>query len=732
MVYPSIQIKYSFLSCDGNFNCRQAGFLNVVNHRVEIPIKNPHKWDAEHPNLYTLRASLVLDGVVVETISEQFGFREVEKAGNKLLVNGNVVKLRGGCRHDAHPTKGRAISPDLDEKDVILFRDANINFIRTSHYPPSEAFLDFCDKYGMYVEEETAMCFSGFPIRGTTWPYYDDPLYLARHMEQFAEMIERDRSHPGVIIWSLGNESKWGKNVQKQFEYVKLEDPGRPVIWSYPRFVPEGISCYDIYSSHYPGYESQLRNEFMPVLYDEYCHVACYNRRTLQRDPGVRDFWGETLKHYWDNMIKSDGCLGGAIWGLVDEVFMLPDTCVGYGAWGIIDGWRREKPEYWLTKKAYSPIKIDEKNPADVRFGHQIKIPLMNQFGHTNLNEITVQWSAGADKGTISGPDIPPHCEGYLELPVRSWNNGDILKLAFIRGNAILVDEYTMPLGEEKIVSFPPVQGPAPKVHDESSKISIRGSNFELEFNKETGLLQKGTYDGIALLEGGPFLNLGYAESGKWSPISISSSVNNDEAIVNILGKYDTVSVDFEVRIDGAGLITTQYIINSIPRNCTEAGVVYLLSSKIDRLEWERKAQWSAYPEDHIGRAKGIAWRTRKQGAENYRIEPAWPWAFDIRDYYYFGADDAGNRGTNDFRSQKCNIWYASCIAEGTDKRIRVESDGSCAVMVEVQPEKTVKLHINNEWKYVDLGFGNIKPEFTIQSRYSNFVRMRFLNNDYN
>ena len=106
--------------------------------RLEIPVTAPRKWDAEHPNLYTLQATLLADGVAVETVERKIGFRKIEVRGNKLYVNGQEVKLRGACRHDIHPLRGRSTTPELDDQDARLFRDANLNFVRTSHYPPTE------------------------------------------------------------------------------------------------------------------------------------------------------------------------------------------------------------------------------------------------------------------------------------------------------------------------------------------------------------------------------------------------------------------------------------------------------------------------------------------------------------------------------------------------------------------------------------------------------------------
>ena len=307
-------------------------------------------------------------GATMERLEKRIGFRKVERRKNRLCVNGDAVKLRGVCRHDTNPLLGRVTTPEQDEKDAILLRDANVNFVRTSHYPPTETFLEACDHHGIYVEEESAVCFVHQEWSVTGGGSESAPEFTSRYMNQFAEMIERDRSHPAVILWSLGNESAWGSNFQKEHDYAKEEDPSRPIIFSYPQSVPKGEDCYDVFSEHYPNFDADLSSKDVPKLNDEYAHISCYNTDTLKRDPGVRDFYGLSLKRFWENCYTADGCLGGAIWAGFDEVFMLPGSPVGYGEWGIVDGWRRPKPEYWLAQKAYSPVRVPEgeiPNPPD-------------------------------------------------------------------------------------------------------------------------------------------------------------------------------------------------------------------------------------------------------------------------------------------------------------------------------------------------------------------------------
>jgi hypothetical protein len=701
--------------------------------RLDIPVPAPRKWDAEHPNLYTLEATVVVDGVAVETLERKIGFRKLEIRGNKLYVNGKEVKLRGACRHDVHPLRGRSTTPELDEREALLFRDANLNFVRTSHYPPSEKFLEACDRYGVYVEEETAVCFVDAEWNVSRLGSQSDPDFLSRYMTQFSEMIERDRSHPSVLMWSLGNESRWGTNIAKEYAYAKREDPSRPLIFSYPATVPSGTAGYDIWSEHYPKVDGDLKSPGVPKLNDEYGHVSCYNIETLKRDPGVRDFWGESIRRFWDNCFASEGCLGGAIWGSIDEVFMLPDSPVGYGEWGIVDGWRRPKPEYWLTKKAYSPIHISDSPVANPGPGKPLTLPIQNRFDHTDLNELAINWSVAPDSGTVTHFSLPPHGSGTLSIPARAWQNGDVLNLKFYRPGRILVDEFNLTLGKPAPV-FPKVQGPAPAVIANTNTLRVAGPDFTITFSRQTGLITEGTFRGSRLLEGGPYLNLGAVSLPTWWLTKLSYSTTPDEAVVDISGRYMAVrggeergKTEFQVRIDGAGLITTHYTVFDLPEDASEVGVSYELSNDVDRLTWRKNSLWSVYPADHIGRPQGVA---MKVNGEKYRTEPAHPWAEDSNDFFLFGSNDVGERGTNDFRSLKADVFYASCVLSGTNLRLRAESEGMVAVRAGVRAGGKVIFSVDNLWGYPDLGWGNLAPPLGLPKSYTNSVRMRLTDND--
>lgn len=711
---------------------------------LSVPIMNPLKWDAEHPNLYRMTASLKTGDEIQEVHSMDFGFREVKRKGNKVYVNGKQIILRGVNRHMAHPLLGRAITPELDRLDVVLYKAANVNFIRTSHYPPTRAFLQACDQYGMYVEEESAVAFAE---QNTS----HNPEYEARYLGQFAEMVERDRDHPCVILWSLGNESYWGVNFQKCYDYVKIADPSRLVVFSLTSTVPAGVRCYDVYQEHYcistmnMGHPSVL----YPVLHGEFAHVGG-NYEELQRDPGVRDFWGHIIRRYGENFFTTDGCLGGGIWGSIDDIFFIPDMDIqhpvldggrnseyGFGEWGcLIDGWRRKKPEYWHTKKAYSPVRIQSnriKLNNISRYGllplcspgadKPLAIPVANQFDHTNLKELRIEWTVNDETGYFTDTDIPPREQGELLLPARNWKEGDVVHLHFFQYDTLLIDVFELPVGMP-VKEFYPLagEGPGPRVSETADgDIVVKGSNFRFVFSQETGLITEGSLNGKTLITGGPYLNLtGGDKLQEWTSEGFTLKQINRDNIVVITnkGSYGEVGVVFEIRIDGAGLMKTKYTITRFPLvqpqlGYEEVGVMYELTDEINRLTWERDGLWSAYPETHIGRNKGEAYRTRPGEAKQFREKPNWPWSQDMIDFFLFGRHDQGGRGTRDFRSMKTDIWFASAILGDGNERVRVESDRNQAethwviipeqhaVRLSVQQEtKRVLLHINNAWNY--------------------------------
>lgn len=719
---------------------------------ASILVDNPLKWDAEHPNLYTVVSTIYKENKEVLKAPRKIGFREVVVDGNRLLVNGKPVKLRGACRHDIHPTLGRMTNAAYDKQDVLLAKEANMNFIRTSHYPPSEAFLNYCDEYGIYVEDETAVCFVGshrtfdYQASGASQNLSN---YTDRYLSQLEEMVVHHRNHPSVIIWSIGNENVFGSNFIKSYKWVKENDPTRPIIYSYPGPVPDSVRNFEILSMHYPDWKGNLNQygistkgfayDDMPVLFDEWAHVACYNNPTLLYDPNVRNFWGQSLDSMWTNVFDADGGLGCAIWCMIDETFMLPKDMdgynewwgkldpnvipatymgptVGYGEWGIIDTWRRKKPEFWATKKAYSPTKVLAKQILDFTAGEKLTLPVHNRLDHTNFSEIEISYQYGDYSDQLKNVSIEPHKKGELSIPAQQWESGKKLHLSFKDRDGALIDEYLIQLGEPEIL-IPDVKKGGLKLSENENQILINGVDYSLVLNKKTGLLNDVIVKGETLIKSGPYINLmlpgkrtqystiqmaDYAKN--WKCNEFNYKISEGIITINSIGMYDSISASFEMKIDAFGVFSIGYEITNVPegKNIQESGITFIVGNQYKTLDWNRIPYFTTYPPTDLGSANREVNLSSKP-AMIYREKPNHDWEMDTKGFFYHGLEDEFSY-TNIVRSMKENIISYGLSTAST--RLSVFSDGSQACRFDKIDEQNILL-INDQWDYQSLLWGN-------------------------
>jgi len=727
--------------------------LDSSKGEFSFSVKNPLKWDAEHPNLYTLVTTLIEGGEQILKTTERIGFREVVVDGNKLLVNGKPVKLRGACRHDIHPTLGRTTTREYDKLDVQLAKECNMNYIRTSHYPPSKAFLEYCDEYGIYVEDETAVCFVGshrtqaYQASGAS---ANNPEYLHWYLSQLEEMVQNHRNHPSVIIWSIGNENTFGSNLVESYNWVKENDLTRPVKFSYPGNVPDSVHIYDILSMHYPNWKGDLYQKGvstkgfdykeMPVVFDEWAHVGCYNNFELKEDLNVRSFWSQSLDSMWTKLFETEGGLGGAIWCMMDETFMLPEDLdgynewwgildpkvipstymghtVGYGEWGIIDTWRRKKPEFWGTKKAYSPAKIYSKQIDNFQSGKELIVPVHNRFDHTDFSELRITWKYGDKSGVLTGVNLKPHAKGELVFPANNWNSNEKLNICFYQNNEFLVDEYNLQLGERE-VTLPVCKNGTLNLNETDKEFNITGKSFQLAVSKKTGLLENVKVNDEVILKSGPYLNLKFPGKAvqystfemddyarNWKLTDVNCVVQNGIATVSTTGTYDGLSAGFIIKIDENGVFTINYEMNDVKqdKNVQELGIKFHTGDNFTTLSWDRDAYFTAYPDDDLGRAKGQADLTLKPEM-NYRKKPDHSWELDTKSYYYFGLE-AVLPYTNIVRSMKGNI-YSYLLSTASNSKLEVLSEGKQACRFD-RIDGNNTLIINDLWDYTSLGWGN-------------------------
>lgn len=644
-----------------------------------IPVEAPNQWNPESPYLYTLKLATTIDGEEQQLLSKRVGFREIEVRGNEVYVNNRVVKLRGACRHEVHPLTGRVLSGDAWYRDVELFKQANMNYIRTSHYPPSEKLIEACDELGMFVEVEAPYCWAN-KSHVTEENYFDQIIRPAQ------DMVEQLKSHPSIIIWSAANESYDYDLLFKESARVIAEaDSTRLRIFS--QYGPEvDGGSLEICNHHYPGPQGidMYRNYSRPIIFDEYLHLNAYNRKELASDPAVRDFWGTLLNDMWSKMYRTKGILGGAIWAGIDDTFILPgDIPVGYGTWGPVDGWRRAKPEYYHVKKAYSPVKLSW-NSLDSR---ELKLNVENQYLFTNLSSIEIRWSAGGDSGVIK-PDVECGAVDTISIPVTDATEEISIDLFDPIAN-YSVDSYRYSVGNGFDLKREVNSKGGISIKEQSGAVTITDSdiNVEIDSNRALFKLSKGNFiysneiPKLSLVPltgegGGTQMTKRTPQFRTYSPAcenrqieSIVVTDGDDGVVIEIRESYLEAIGSQTWRLTEGGRISIEFNYTMLkgvsPR---QIGMQFKLDNSFDSIEWSRKGYWSCYPESHIGRLEG--------SAVKFNDTPKCGLAGPISEPNYNYCDDQTESGTNDFRSTKRNLLSYSISAKG-DRAIALSATGN-------------------------------------------------------
>lgn len=655
---------------------------------VEMEVAQPKLWDNEHPNLYKMTVQVFHDDILYESINKKIGFREVMVKGNQLLVNGKAVKLHGVCRHEVHPLTGRSLSPEIWRKDAELYRNGNCNFIRTSHYPPAEEFIELCDELGLFVEVESPICWIGHHAN-ENWRKlnYKDPSYYPYVLQANMETIHFYRNHPSVIFWSMANESYWNKEFAQVGEYMKQADPTRPYAFhdqAYGGFNNQGSDA-PIANIHYPGpdgYKVAAKSS-RPMTYGEFCHLNVYNRSELVTDPGVRNDWALALAPTWENMYKTQGVLGGSIWSGIDDIFQLPNgDAVGYGAWGVIDGWRRTKPEYWDMKKIYSPIRVLTQSLNQTS---ELMLEVENRYLFTDLSELKIQWNFGKESG-YAALSARPGEKGIMKITVQQPQAAHSLALHFIDPRGFEVDSYVIPVGEQVANKINDIIKEKTKLSKTAQAFRITGKNFECLISRSNGQILSLKKNGQEVVTGGPWLMALPLIGGgcypnhnahtpafndictDWKVESISAQKEKNEVAVHVIGSYEGFKGSYTLHLNANGELKVDYQFEALKEvNPRQWGLVFEAPLSYNTTFWRRQGKWSVYPDDHIGRTSGEALLKYDLVPEHVsaRTAPTWAWSYD-----------ANELGSNDFRSTRRNIWFAGLKDSKSQHKLTVISNG--------------------------------------------------------
>ncbi len=271
---------------------------------ITVPVKNPLKWSAENPNLYQLLLTLKnAAGQTLEVIPAYVGFREVQIRDGELLVNGRAILIKGTDRHEHDPDRGQAITVELMERDIKLMKQNNLNAVRTSHYPNQPAWYDLCDRYGIYLIDEANIESHGMGYGRDSLA--KQPEWLDAHLNRTMRMVERDKNHPSVIIWSLGNEAGDGPNFVATSQWIHDRDQGRPVHYERAGRQPHTDIVCPMYPSPNTLANYASKPETRPFIMCEYAHA-------MGNSSG--DMWS-----YWNLIYAKRYLQGGFIWDWVDQ-----------------------------------------------------------------------------------------------------------------------------------------------------------------------------------------------------------------------------------------------------------------------------------------------------------------------------------------------------------------------------------------------------------------------------
>lgn len=522
-------------------------------------VEEPKLWNAEEPNLYTLR--LESKG---EVITRKIGFRTVEiSEKQELLINGRPVKLRGVNHHDTHPKNGWVMTEEELIQDLLLMKQLHINCIRTSHYPPTPKFLDFCDEMGFYVVLETDLETHGFVHRlgsaekhpgydeGSDWPCRD-PRWEKEFVERMVRAYERDKLHPSIIMWSTSNESNYGPNQTAMIRWLRDRDRTRLIhcedVWRH------GDARYDadVYSRMYLSLEGcreycENPENKQPLFLCEYSHA-------MGNSPG-------DVGDYWDLVDRYPNFIGGCIWEWADHTVVENGVAKYGGDWasekvnaanfccdGMVLPDRSFKAGTYEIAKAYQPLQ------ASLEDG---QLSLRNCWDFKRFAGHTLLLQYGCDGKVLLEQhltvDLAPGCS--RNIPLAEVFPEECKLGCYV--NVVLLDEHEDPVADTQVqlpvpVHRLPPMGKGLSLREDEKNVVAEGSGFRYTFSKAEGTLVS-------------MILAGKEQLARAMKLSVFRAPTDNERIVKahwVPGSAPTERLDctfvktYSCRLEGSSIIT--------------------------------------------------------------------------------------------------------------------------------------------------------------------------------
>lgn len=637
------------------FNPVQEGDPGYYNRQLVVPVENPKKWSAEYPNLYTLILSVKnREGQLIEAVGCKVGFRKFELKDGLMQINGKPISFKGTDRHEFSPRTGRALSYEDMLKDIFLLKSYNLNSVRTSHYPNHPVWYDLCDQYGIYLIDETNLETHG------TWNTESinagkelpgsKPEWEPAVMDRCRSMFQRDKNHPSVLLWSLGNESYVGDVFLKMHDFLKAADPSRLV--HYEGVVHDPTRKYDAASdiesrmySHVDVIEEYARNNPpKPFILCEYAHAMGNSCGGLHK--------------YWDLFERYPVLQGGFIWDWIDQaIYKKSPEGVEFLAYGgdfgdvpndgnfsgngLIFADRTVSPKLLEVKKCYQSIKIEA---VDLTQG---VIKVHNRYLFTDLKEFSLDWQLARNGVTVQeghegfelgAGQTREVTLGYTQ-PQGQASDDFILTVSFRlkeptvwaeAGHEVAFEQFSLP----RTVSLPGFveidEDGALKVEDASGHLEISGDNFAVQFDKAHGTLVSYKVGGKELLKQGLIPNFwrAYTDNDHGNRLEERCATwrnagqerqllqffwKKQEGQVEVVSNYilptTTTSVcglDYIIKTNGEIEIKLELAPGNDLPEIPEIGVLFEMDAAFDTVSWYGKGPHETYWDRQTGAKIGL------------------------------------------------------------------------------------------------------------------------------
>jgi len=661
----------------------------VVSGRAEKELKvaSPHKWSAEEPYLYTLTATLRSGGKVQEVVPVKVGFRKVEIRGSQLLLNGQPVLIKGVDRHEMDPDGGYVVSEERMMSDMEVMKRYNINAVRTSHYPNDRRWYDMCDRYGIYVVAEANLESHGMGYGEESLARRPD--FAKTHLERNSRNVQRNFNHPSVIVWSLGNEAGDGPNFDACYDWVKREDPSRPV-----QYERAGLRRNtDIYCPMYPDHAYCERYSAStdsvanrPLILCEYSHMMGNS--------------GGGFRQYWELVRKYPKFQGGFIWDFADQGLRAyrggkmiytfggdynpyDPSDMNFNCNGLFDPDRRPHPHAEQVKYVYQNIWAEA---VDLSRG---EIAVRNENFFRSLAGYRLEWELLCDgrairSGVTDSPNVAPQTECTIVLPydVSTAGEGELLlniSFKLKEADGLLPAGYTVARRQLAVREYVPQPLPMRSATDvnrpvaapaidtvNSNRLRISGERFTVEFARRSGFMVRYAVSGAEMIAEGSALEPNFwraptdndygggavTKSKVWRKPeftlqSLDASVEADSvAVVEASYAIPQVGAQLVMKyiVDSAGAITVSQKMHADPSapDMFRYGVKVAMPAEYDTSTYYGRGPTENYADRNDAAFLGVYCQTADEQAHAYVRPQETGTKTDMR---YWRQTDRGGRG---------------------------------------------------------------------------------------